>query len=95
MAIGTTSTCDVGLSFVPYVSAIFDDESDNGKYVCYQATDSVGNTSYSQSNMITGIVAANQTVPDAGGNVVLTGEETEVVISDKNQPLDIDIGNTV
>ncbi|MFZ2911957.1 MAG: LamG domain-containing protein, partial [Candidatus Absconditicoccaceae bacterium] len=56
MTTGSTDpTCNATRNFITYSSTLFTSESDNGKYVCYKAVDSVGNTNYSGSNAIAGI----------------------------------------
>jgi len=52
----TGSVCDGGLIFVPYADQTFSANSNNGTKVCYKAVDLAGNTSYSLSNAINGIV---------------------------------------
>ena len=55
--------CDATLSgFVAYAEVIFSAESDNGSSVCYQATDTAGNTAYSLSDTVTGIDTTAPTI---------------------------------
>jgi hypothetical protein len=55
-AVGVT-TCDVSLSasFISYAPITFTSEADNGKTVCYAASDQVNNKSYLLSSVIGGI----------------------------------------
>jgi hypothetical protein len=51
----TGSVCDGSLTFIPYASQTFSSEADNGKKVCYQAVDTLGNSAYKLSAAIAGI----------------------------------------
>lgn len=49
------SICNSSLTFIPYASITFTEESDNNRTVCYRAVDTAGNITYSISNPISGI----------------------------------------
>lgn len=62
----TSTTCDETRTFSAYTSKTYSSESDNGKYICYKAVDSVWNTTYQLSEKIdkidtTAPVLTNQT----------------------------------
>jgi hypothetical protein len=49
-------SCDATtIGFVPYASITFSSESDNGKYVCYRATNVLGDEEFALSDAIAGI----------------------------------------
>lgn len=52
----TDTTCDATRTFIPYASTTFTSDTDNGKYICYKAIDSLDNTRYVLSNGIEGIM---------------------------------------
>jgi hypothetical protein len=54
-AADTNTTCNATRSFIAYQALVFSSEADNGKYVCYRAIDNAWNTTYTLSNMISGI----------------------------------------
>ncbi len=50
------------LAYVPSTSIIFNNESDNGTYVCFAAEDAAGNWAYALSNIVSGIDATPPSV---------------------------------
>jgi hypothetical protein len=71
MSITTGSVCNSSLTFSSYSETTFTSESDNGKKVCYRATDLAGNTGYSTlSSPISGIDTSTPNIVaiDAGAS---------------------------
>ncbi|MCX6720890.1 MAG: carboxypeptidase-like regulatory domain-containing protein, partial [Candidatus Staskawiczbacteria bacterium] len=69
------STCDGTLTFTTYADQTFTDGSDNGSKVCYRAVDTAGNTTYTMSANIAGIITGSA----GGGEVVVNPTPTEPV----------------
>jgi len=69
-------TCNGTLTFVSYASTTFNTEADNGKKVCYKATDTAWNIAYSLSNAIAGIDITAPTITIANPTTTLAQSKT-------------------
>ncbi|MDD3263019.1 MAG: hypothetical protein PHR61_04170, partial [Candidatus Absconditabacteria bacterium] len=84
MTAGSTSTtCNGTRTFITYASTTFSSEADNGKYICYRAIDSAGNTSYKLSNAIAGIDRTAPTITIA--NPTTTAATSKTITATKNE----------
>lgn len=70
MAVTNGTGCDPSLPFVPYATLIFSSESDNGKKVCYEVKDQLGNTAYQISDAVSGIDTTKPVISLNGNSVV-------------------------
>lgn len=70
MAITNGSACDATLQFSNYLPVTFNNDTDNGKRICYKAVDDAGNTVYLLSDAVSGIHTALPVISLNGNSTV-------------------------